>query len=697
MDSGASAPLLQVDGLRVAVGRAAAEKEAVRGVSFQLMSGQAFGIVGESGSGKTLTISAISRLLPGATRITAGRVLFKGEDLVCASAARLADIRGRQMSMVSQDSLTSLNPVMRIGRQVREPLLLHHLAERRQASAAAELELRRLGIPDPVRAMARYPHEFSGGMRQRAMIASALIAAPELIIADEPTTALDATVQAQIIDLWRKLNRERGVALILVSHDLGVVGEVCDTVAVMYAGHIVEMGPTRSLLGRAKHPYTMALLQSMPSAQAARTARLKAIPGEPPMLGAFPSGCPFHPRCPYRVAICASRDPLLELVGDRSVACWVAQDQGSLPERAEAGDETHTGRTAPIAAAATEQKQAADEILSLENVTCHHLIPNRWPFLPPTRVHALDGVSLTMRRGEVLGVAGESGCGKSTLARCILRLTDVDSGRVVFRGQDITRLGGEALRQIRRQMQPVLQDPYGSLNPRARVMDIVGEPLLAHGINRRQCAARVAEVLDLVGLGSRFADHLPHQLSGGQRQRVGIARAIALDPALIVADEPISALDVSIQAQVLNLFQDLQRRLDLSLVFISHDLRIVRYLSTEIAIMFLGQIVEYGVSEDVCGAPLHPYTVALLSSVPEMGERADRRRIILAGEPPSPTAPPSGCRFRTRCPHAAAVCAELAPELRRTPDGRRVACHFPGVAGRPETATAASLSQRTNR
>jgi peptide/nickel transport system ATP-binding protein len=693
MDSGASAPLLQVDGLRVAVGRAATEKEAVRGVSFQLVSGQAFGIVGESGSGKTLTISAISRLLPGAARITAGRVLFKGEDLVRASAARLAEIRGRQMSMVFQDSLASLNPVMRIGAQVREPLLLHHLAERRKASVAAEQELRRLGIPDPARAMSRYPHEFSGGMRQRAMIAGALIAAPELIIADEPTTALDATVQAQIIDLWRKLNRERGVALILVSHDLGVVSEVCDTVAVMYAGHIVEMGPTRSLLGRAKHPYTMALLQSMPSAQTARTARLKAIPGEPPMLGAFASGCPFHPRCPYRVEVCASRDPRLELVGDRSVACWVAQDQGSLPEPAEVGDpERAPHRASPVAATATGEKGTPDEILVLDNITCHYLILNRWPFLPPTRVHALDDVSLTMRRGEVLGVAGESGCGKSTLARCILRLTDVDSGRVVFRGQDITRLGGEALRQIRRYMQPVLQDPYGSLNPRARVMDIVGEPLVAHGSSRRQCEARVAEVLDLVGLGSRFASHLPDQLSGGQRQRVGIARAIALDPALIVADEPISALDVSIQAQVLNLFQDLQRRLDLSLVFISHDLRIVRYLSTRIAIMFLGQIVEYGASEDVCGAPLHPYTVALLSSVPEMGERADRRRIILAGEPPSPTAPPSGCRFRTRCPHAAAVCAELAPELRQTPDGRRVACHFPGVAGRPEPPAAASLS-----
>jgi peptide/nickel transport system ATP-binding protein len=694
MKTGDPASLLSVEDLRVGVGRGGYRKEAVRGVSFQLGSGEAFGIVGESGSGKTLTVSAISRLLPSAAQVTAGKVLFKGEDLVRASAGRLAEIRGRQMSMVFQDSLTSLNPVMRIGAQVREPLLLHRLADRRHASTAAEQELRRLGIPDPARAMSGYPHEFSGGMRQRAMIAGALIASPELIIADEPTTALDATVQAQIIDIWSKLNRELGVALILVSHDLGVVSEVCDTLAVMYAGRIVEMGPTRSLLGGAKHPYTKALLESMPSSTAARTAKLKAIPGEPPMLGSFPTGCPFHPRCPYRKDVCLADEPRLEPVGDRQVACWVAQERGSLPQQ---GIEIHLPERGAhpaslVASSAPARERTAEEILVLDKVTCHHLIPNRWPLLPPIRVHALDEVSLAMRRGEVLGIAGESGCGKSTLARCILRLTDIDSGRIVFRGQDITRLGGETLRQVRRHMQPVLQDPYGSLNPRAHVTEIVGEPLAAHGMDRQRRERRVAEVLDLVGLSSRLGSHLPHQLSGGQRQRVGIARAIALNPELIVADEPISALDVSIQAQVLNLFQDLQRRLDLSLVFISHDLRVVRYLSTHVAIMFLGEIIEYGASEDVCGAPLHPYTVALLSSVPEMGERSGGRRIVLSGEPPSPTSPPSGCRFRTRCPHATALCAEIAPELRQMPDGRRVACHFPGVAGVPERAERASLA-----
>ena len=685
MQSKSSVPLLSVEDLRIAVGQRGHQKEAVRGISFDLGSGQTFGIVGESGSGKTLTVLAISRLLPSAAQVTSGKVYFKGEDLIRASSTRLAEIRGRQISVVFQDSLTSLNPVMRIGTQVREPLLLHRLADRQDANAAAEEELRRLGIPDPSRAMTGYPHEFSGGMRQRAMIAGALIASPELIIADEPTTALDATVQAQIIDIWSTLNSELGVALILVSHDLGVVSEVCDTVAVMYAGQIVETGPTRLLLSNAKHPYTEALLESMPSATTIGTYRLKAIPGEPPMLGALPSGCPFHSRCRYRQEICVSREPRLEQVGDRKVACWVAQERGELPAAtAKVADAPRTPHSASaITSGALFKERPTKELLILDKVTCHHLMPNRWPFLPPARVHALDDVSLTVQKGEVLGVAGESGCGKSTLARCVLRLTDIDEGRIVFRGEEISSLGGEALRHVRRHMQPVLQDPYGSLNPRARVTEIVEEPLLAHGIEQKQRQDRVAEVLDLVGLGIRFGRHLPHQLSGGQRQRVGIARAIALNPELIVADEPISALDVSIQAQILNLFRDLQRQLNLSLIFISHDLRIVRYLSSNIAIMFLGQIVEYGSGEDICEAPLHPYTVALLSSVPVMEERAGRQRIVLSGEPPSPISPPSGCRFRTRCPYAAAICAEIAPELQQMPSGRRVACHFPGVSGTP--------------
>ena len=674
-----SEQLLAVEDLRVRVdGSGGRSREVVRGVSFGLEASEALGLVGESGSGKTLTVSAIARLLPRGTRVAGGAVRFRGIDLLRLSPRRLAEIRGRDISIVFQDSLSCLNPIMRIGRQVAEPLLLHDMADRRRATELAVDGLRRLGIPDAPAAMRRHPHEFSGGMRQRAMIATALIASPALVIADEPTTALDATVQAQIIDIWARLNKEMGVALILVSHDLAVVNEVCDTLAVMYAGRIVEMGPAQLLIERPKHPYTQALLESMPSASMRRQDRLKAIPGEPPSLEAIPAGCPFHPRCRYAQAVCRSQEPQLAEVEGARVACWVAQ-QGSMARSPVAAPCSRGD--APVALEALPARAAVppevEEILALDRITRHHLLPSLWPFMPPTQVHALDEVSLSLRRGETLGIAGESGCGKSTLARCVLRLIDVDRGSIVFRGQDITRTKGEELRQLRRYMQPVFQDPYGSLNPRARVKDIVAEPLVAHGVGASQAARRVIEVLELVGLGGDLVGYLPHQLSGGQRQRAGIARAIAVNPELIVADEPISALDVSIQAQVLNLFRDLQRQFALTLIFISHDLRVVRYVSTNIAVMFLGQIVEYGAGDLICQQPAHPYTAALLSSVPDMAERSSDRRIILRGEPPSPSAPPSGCRFRTRCPRAQALCTESMPQLRRMPDGRRVACHFP--------------------
>jgi peptide/nickel transport system ATP-binding protein len=671
--------LLTVEDLRVRVdGSGGRSREVVRGVSFGLNASEALGLVGESGSGKTLTVSAIARLLPRGTRVAGGAVSFRGVDLLRLSPRKLAEIRGRDISIVVQDSLSCLNPLMRIGRQVAEPLLLHHMADRRQATELAVEGLRRLGIPDAALAMRRHPHEFSGGMRQRAMIATALIASPSLVIADEPTTALDATVQAQIIDIWTRLNKEMGVALILVSHDLAVVNEVCDTLAVMYAGRIVEMGPAQLLIERPQHPYTQALLESMPSASTRRQDRLKAIPGEPPSFEAIPAGCPFHPRCRYAQDICRSEEPQLLDVQGAKVACWVAQQATvalwPVGVPASTGAAPTAVETRPTRAATAAD---AEEILALDRVTRHHLLPSLWPFMPPTEVHALDDVSLSLRRGETLGIAGESGCGKSTLAKCVLRLIDVDRGRILFRGQDITRTKGEELRQLRRYIQPVFQDPYDSLNPRARVKDIVAEPLVAHGVGASETARRVSEVLELVGLGGDLAGTLPHQLSGGQRQRAGIARAIALNPELIVADEPISALDVSIQAQVLNLFRDLQRQFALTLIFISHDLRVVRYVSTNIAVMFLGQIVEYGPGDLICRRPAHPYTQALLSSVPDMAERSSDRRIILRGEPPSPSAPPSGCRFRTRCPRAQALCAKTMPGLRRLPDGRQVACHFP--------------------
>jgi peptide/nickel transport system ATP-binding protein len=671
--------LLCVDDLHISVRTRGGSQLVVRGVSFAVAPGEALGLVGESGSGKTMTVSAAANALPDAAIVTRGAVRFRGEDLIQASRRRIAELSGKEISMVFQDSLTSLNPIMRVGAQVAEPLLLHRLANRRDANALAEAGLRRVGIPEPARAMRRYPHEFSGGMRQRAMIATSLIASPALVIADEPTTALDATVQAQIIETWAKLNSEMGIALILVSHDLCVVAEICNTLAVMYAGRIVEIGPAKVLLARPLHPYTRALLESIPSKNVPRGEKLKAIPGEPPIIGAFPTGCPFHPRCADARDVCRAIEPSLIRAGEAQVACWVAQEQVAAGlERTGTAAVPVPQVTSPPAPDGSESEERAEDILVIDRISRHYLVPRLNPFARPTRVHALDDVSLTLRRGETLGVAGESGCGKSTLARCILKLDEVDKGSIFFRGSDITRATGAALRRIRRHMQPVFQDPYGSLNPRSRVAEIVAEPLAAHGVTETASAARVMEVLDLVRLGKHFATYLPHQMSGGQQQRVGIARALSLNPELIVADEPISALDVSIQAQVLNLLKDLQREFHLTLIFISHDLRIVRYLSTRIAIMFLGKVVEYGAAETVCTRPMHPYTVALLSSVPDMRSRG--QRIILKGEPPSPSAPPRGCRFRTRCPHVQSICKDVEPVLGRLPDGRHVACHFPGIA-----------------
>jgi peptide/nickel transport system ATP-binding protein len=660
-----SKPLLQVEGLHVTVVSDGVTREAVRGVSFEVAAGEVLGIVGESGSGKSLTVSAVTGLLPARTRRTGGVIRFKGEDITTASRRRLTKIRGRQIAMVFQDSLTSLNPVKRIGEQVREPLLLHDLASGRAATDAAEAALRSMGIPDPHGAARRYPHEFSGGMRQRAMIATALIASPELIIADEPTTALDVTVQAQILDLWRRLVRESNLALILISHDLGVMSDLATTLAVMYAGRIVELGPTRELLTRPQHPYTRALLGSMPTAAASR-GELVAISGEPPALEARPPGCPFHPRCSVAEDRCSVEEPDLAPVSSWTSACWVAQ-RAPLPRLRVSGD----GALAEL----TPALERGEPLLRVEGVTKHYPVVGGVPWGPRREVHALDGVSLEVRKGATLGVVGESGCGKSTLARCILRLTEVAAGSIVFRGTDITKLRGEPLRRMRQYMQPIFQDPYSSLNPRTRIGESVAEALLVHGVPKREAIRRVDEVLEYVALGSHYRSRYPHNLSGGERQRVGIARALVLDTELLVADEPISALDVSIQAQILNLIKDLQRRLGLTIIFISHDLRIVEHMSTRILILSLGKVVEVGPAHEIAERPRHPYTQALLSAVPFV-EASGKARIVLAGDPPSPIDPPSGCRFRTRCPRAQALCAEVEPALENAAD-RSWACHFP--------------------
>ena len=668
--------LLRIDGLEVAVARDP-QYTVVRGLSLEVREGEVLGIVGESGSGKSVTALSMVGLLPPGLRVSAGSISFKHEELTRASAGRLAAIRGRHIGFVFQDPTAALDPVMKIGLQVSEPLLLHRLARRAQAEGRAVDGLGEVGIAAPRESSHRFPHEFSGGMRQRAMIATALIAAPELIIADEPTTALDVTVQAQILDLLQRLNRDRGVSLILISHDLDVVGEFCDRIAVMYAGRIVETGTTRDLLSEPQHPYTRALLESMPSKRIVRDTPLQAIPGEPPTPNALPGGCPFHPRCPYVVEQCRRAEPSLlpNRAGIRAglSACWVAQRaQGLERPRPPLSTASVSAGVGPTAV-----RPADDALLRVENLRRFFRVGARLPWQRSREVHAVDGVSLMLGRGETLGIVGESGCGKSTLARCVLRLIEPDEGRIFFRGRELTSLTGNALWAMRRYMQPVFQDPYASLNPRWRVRQIVAEPLSAQGVGSAVARRRVDETLELVGLGPSYGERLPHQLSGGQRQRVAIARAIACRPDLLVTDEPLSSLDASIQAQIVNLLRDMQAQFGLSILFVSHDLRVVRYLSTTIAVMYLGKVVEFGEAEAVCSNPRHPYTAALLSSIPEArSDHAPADRILLRGEAPSPMDPPSGCRFRTRCSFAGPDCELREPSLVDGPVPQ-VACHYP--------------------
>ncbi len=658
-------PLFRLRDFRVGFQTRRGGYEAVRGVDFEIRRGETFGIVGESGSGKSVTMLAALGLLPPAARI-AGSAVFDGEELVGMPLRRLRALRGGRIAMIFQDPLSALNPVLTIGAQIAEAVRLHNpRVSVHDALAKAEALLALVAIPQPDRRLGQYPHEFSGGMRQRAMIAMAMANDPVLLIADEPTTALDVTVQAQILDVLAGLREKLGLALILISHDLGVISGIADRVAVMYAGRIVEQGPLRPVFGAPGHPYTAGLLASVPMPDAP-TETLYAIPGAPPSPSARPSGCAFHPRCNLAAHICKTDEPVLRPVGDTSAACHFA-----------------------------EAMRASRDIFVPVKISPSLPVPGR-PILMvrelikefPVRgalfghsgaVRAVAGVSFTLGRGETLGIVGESGCGKSTLARCVLRLIEPSTGTIAFDGTDITGLDAATMRKLRRHMQIVFQDPYASLHPRMRIGAILREALRRNGQPNQDSRQQIEDLLLLVQLDSAHADRYPHELSGGQRQRVGIARALAMKPQVLVLDEPVSALDVSIQAGVLNLLQDLQQRLGLSCLFIAHNLAVVRHVSQRIAVMYLGRIVEIGERDSVYRRPLHPYTQALLSAVPTMTHDQDQRsaRIMLAGDVPSPLNPPAGCHFHTRCWKAQAICAHEAPALDTHAPGHAAACHFP--------------------
>ena len=668
---------LCVRGLTVTFVGSGRSVPAVRGIDFDVDANEVLGIVGESGSGKSVTSLAISGLLPPTAQVQ-GSIQLEGVEVTTLDAESLRKMRGRDVGMVFQDPTTTLNPVLPVGRQVIEGQVAHGQVRAGQAAQRAIDLLREVDIPDPEGRVNQFPHQFSGGMRQRAVIAMAMSGRPRLIIADEPTTALDVTVQAQVLAVLAKRQADTGAAVILITHDLGVVAEVAHKVAVMYGGRIVESGPVEEIFKRPFHPYTVGLLRSIPRIDTVDT-RLVPIIGQPPTPAQLPSGCSFHPRCAIgrERPLCAAQDPDLRQIGDGHFsACHFPDEVAQLQANTEPRSIAVPRDAAPVAVPNREP------LLTVDRLQVYYPIKAGLLRRRVGWVRAVDGVSLTVHAGETVGLVGESGCGKTTTGRAIMGLVAKAGGRVVFDGQDITHLARDGMRKVRRNMQYIFQDPYSSLNPVLTVGDIVAEPLRIHGMYDESGGAKwVAQLFDLVGLSPSMVRRYPQEFSGGQRQRIGIARALALKPRLLILDEPVAALDVSIQAQVINLLQDLQRELALAYLFIAHDLSVVRHISDRVAVMYLGRIVEESSKATLYRMPTHPYTQSLMSAVPvpDPGVRATRRRILLEGDIPNPASPPSGCHFHPRCFKATELCRRQSPAYVAYPDSQtHVACHHAG-------------------
>ncbi|MEU3961940.1 ABC transporter ATP-binding protein [Streptomyces buecherae] len=657
-------PVLSVRDLRVSFPSEAGPVQAVRGVSFDLLPGRTLGIVGESGSGKSATAMGVMGLLPPTADLH-GQVLLDGQNLIGLDDRALSRVRGRSIGMVFQDPLSALTPIFSVGRLLSDALRVHQDLSRKAAWEQAVELLDLVGIPDPRHRAAAFPHEFSGGMRQRVVIAMAIANRPSVLVADEPTTALDVTVQAQILDVLRLAQRETGAGLVLITHDLGVVAGHADDVAVMYAGRFVEKTDVHALFRRPTMPYTARLLAAVPTVDGGVRRPLVPISGEPPALSGLPTGCPFASRCAVALDACRSTEPeLRQVTGHGDVACLRAAEiaDGTLDPAGDVapGDE-ETGAPQP---ASGDVVLRVEDLVKTFPVTKGAFVKRRVGTL-----HAVNGVSFELRAGETLGLVGESGSGKTTTLLEILRLRRPEGGRIEIAGREIGATAdkgadatsnttgrpagsGQDGRTLRHDVQMVMQDPLGALDPRLPVYQLLAEPLRAIGRDRAAIRSRVHELLTLVGLDASASDRFPAALSGGQRQRVGIARALATDPRLLALDEPLSALDVSVQAGVINLLARLKRELGLAYLMVAHDLAVVRYLCDRVAVMYLGHIVESGDTETLFSHPKHPYTRALLSAIPipdPERERA-RERIVLHGEQPSATNLPRGCVFIDRCP-----------------------------------------------
>jgi len=735
-------PLLVVKDLHTHFHTEGGTVRAVGGVSFELGRGERLAVVGESGSGKSAMAMSLLQLVSYPGRVVGGSVTLEGRDLLAMSERQRNEVRGKEIGTVFQDPMTSLDPVMTVEDQLVHTMRRHLKLDRRKAAARAVELLRQVGIPDPEARVKCYPYELSGGMRQRVLIAMALSCKPKLILADEPTTALDVTIQAQIVELLKTLSVETGTAMLFITHDLGLVARFAQKVAVMYAGRIVEFGTVRDLFSNPQHPYTQSLLSTIPRAHGKKGDRLLQIRGFPPDMRKPLAGCAFAARCPAATAACEVEPPPLSArSATQRAACFVdgglragataaVGDGGAVggfgaapnaaatagapggleakasasaalaPSVAAADLASVPAASAPIVPAASAPiVPAASATLAASALTTlagpavsapiapvleikslkKHFGSTGWFAKRQRVVRAVDGVDIALMPGEILGVVGESGCGKSTLARMLLRLEEPSEGSIVVDGVDIAHLKGDRLRGYRSKVQMVFQDPYSSFNPKMTIRQVIGEPLqVMNAGTAAEREKRIRELILTVGLDVSYLDRYPNQLSGGQRQRIGIARALALRPSIIVADEPTSALDVSVRAQVINLLVELREKLGISIVFISHDLSIVRHISDNIAVMYLGKVVESGPAEQIFRAPKHPYTKALLfaAPVPDPALEESRGVELLRGELPSPAHPPQGCRFSTRCPSVTERCKAEPPELAEVDEARKVACFY---------------------
>jgi peptide/nickel transport system ATP-binding protein len=754
------APVLEVQDLSTHIKLTSSVVQAVGNVDFQVEAGESLGIVGESGCGKSMTGLSIMGLLPPGGSIIGGSIKLGGRELVGLKDEEMRQIRGNEVAMIFQDPLTSLDPTKTIGYQVAEPVRLHRQASKAEALDRAVEVLSLVGLPRPKERLGDYPHQLSGGLRQRVMIAMALACEPKLLIADEPTTALDVTIQAQILALLKDLKDRLGMGMLLITHDMGVIAGHADRVNVMYAGRVVETADVRELFASMHHPYTQALLASIPQLDQDANKALHAIPGLPPDLSHPPQGCRFAARCPRADDKCrADEPPLSGPSPDHRFSCWhpvagplalaviggrgpdaastglvssdaeaVAEAAGppdkagyapefvadvpltdtaadeqvpeaaAEPEEARGAEETHEAEAIVVAAGLevtadgrlevterTVEAVAADgdgaaPLLELRNLVKEYPITSGVLQRKVGSVKAVSGVSFSVPAGTTFGLVGESGCGKTTIGKMIVALETPSSGAVTLGDLNVSKLHGTELRRKRRDLQLMFQDPHSSLDPRMRVGAIIGEPLAIQRLgSRRAQRDRVFELLGEVGLPRNAVERYPHEFSGGQRQRIGLARALTLNPRLIVADEPVSALDVSIRAQVLNLMKRLQASHGLTYVVISHDLAVVKYMAERIGVMYLGKLVEIGSGQDIYERAAHPYTAGLIATIPVPRPAVEQAKkgAGIRGELPSPINPPSGCRFRTRCPFAQELCAAEEPLLRAFGPGHRAACHFP--------------------